>query len=181
MMLSPSRGSLVLMALVAAFALGGCSFLGSMRPPSPDVTAPDSVAAPVEPQTSPPSAPASGGGGAPRKTPKNPPAAARTAAPDSAAVTAPEPAPTVTIRLSAEDRAAREAKFRDDVDRATRSLALVRARVLTTTDQEELSAAEKFLADALRAFEASDLTRACTVAEKARVLAEELRERMAPP
>jgi hypothetical protein len=105
----------------------------------------------------------------------------RSAAPDTTAVTAPERAPTVSIRLSAQDRAAREAQYRENMDRAVRALALIRGRAVSTIDQEELSAADQFLADARRAFEASDLTRACTLAEKARVLAEELRGRLAPP
>lgn len=180
MKLSLPRGSLVFTSLLAALSLGGCSFMGSMRPPSPEVTAPDTTATSVEPAKSPPSAPPSGGGGAPRKTAK-PPASARSAAPDSAAVAAPERTPTVTIRLSAQDRAAREAQYHENVDRAVRSLAQVRGRVLSQTDREELSAADQFLTDARRAYDASDLTRACTVAEKARILAEELRGRLAPP
>jgi hypothetical protein len=177
----PARGSLALAMLVTALSLGGCSFFGSMRPPTPEVTAPDTTATPVGPAETPPGTPRPEGDAAPRKTVKSPPVAARSAAPDTAAVTAPERAPTVSIRLSAQDRAAREAQYRENVDRAVRALALIRGRAIGKTDQEELSAADQFLADARRAFEASDLTRACTVAEKARVLAEELRGRLAPP
>ncbi len=180
MKLSLPRGSLVLTTLVAALSLGGLLVHGFDATAEPRGDRAGHHRDSGGRRRSPAGRSSSGGGGAPRKTAK-PPAAARSAAPDSAAVTAPERAPTVTIRLSAQDRAAREAQYRENVDRAVRSLALVRGRVLSKTDQEELSAADQFLADARRAFDASDLTRACTVAEKARVLAEELRGRLAPP
>ncbi len=174
----PARAAWVALAIALAFTASGCSLFRWSEGMRPEVTAPDSVA--VEPAPAPPDPPPEQT--APRKTVKSPPAttAPPAAAVDSAAVV-PERTPSITVRLSPEERSARETRYREDVDRAVKSLDLVRARALTRADLDELSAADQFLADARRAFEASDLTRACAVAEKARVLAEELRDRLAPP
>lgn len=160
------------------FLLSGCSyFRGPARPeiePAPSGVAVDTLAAPTSGgQPAGPSGQPSGKGESrPASRPATPPPV--TAAPDTLTA-APSPPPILTERLSAEETAALLSRFRTDTDRATEALAAVHGRALTGPQAEQVVAAEKFLKDAEAARAASDLQRACTLAEKARILAEELR------
>ena len=87
----------------------------------------------------------------------------------------PETAPILTVRMSPEEEARQRARLKSDVDRAAGALAALRSRILTAQQQEQLKAAEQFLAEAEAARISSDLHRACSLAEKARIIAEELK------
>lgn len=166
------RAALILLACLAP-ALGGCSLFRKQPPLEPDAAAPDTtVSAPPRSADRPPAKPAA------PSVPK--PAEPREPEPKEE-VKPPERPPSVTIRLSPDEKAARKSQFQGDVGRTESALAAVRGRSLTVKQLETLSTADRFLIDARLAFEADDLSRACAVAEKARILAEELRAQVAPP
>jgi hypothetical protein len=171
------------LAAVALLALSGCSLFREESAPRPEVTAPE--AAPTGTAATPARKSADRAKGT--KSSARDGAASRPAAPpETLAVAAPEPPaqvaapPQVTVQLSAQQRSVREMAYRDDSGRAARALEAVRKRVLNSAQRDQLGSADRFLADAVVAFEGNDLVRACSLAQKARVLAEELKAAVAP-
>lgn len=116
----------------------------------------------------------------PETRPARPRPAARPDTLAKAPVDTMTPPPVLQLRLSQEDRAARERQYAEDVARARAALeSLDRAR-LTFDQVTQKRAAEKFLADAVAAFDAADLPKASALAQKSRIMAEELRSAAAP-
>lgn len=173
--------SLLLALALGPIATTGCSLFRDERGGNPEVTAPEPAERDASPRSSrrtadraPATKPAAKVGAASRPTP------ADTLAALPPAPAPPLEAPQVTVQLTAEQRSVREMAYRDDTSRAARALDGVRTRVLTSAQRDQLGSADRFLADAIVAFEANDLVRACSLAQKARVLAEELKAAVAP-
>lgn len=172
-----------MLAAGALLTLSGCSLFREDAAPRPEVTAPE--AAPEAPTATTAKKPADRA--KPTKSGNRNGTASRPAAPpDTLAAARAEPptpaveAPQVTVQLSAEQRSVREMAYRDDSSRAARALGEVRKKVLNSAQRDQLGSADRFLADAVVAFEGKDLVRACSLAQKARVLAEELKAAVAP-
>lgn len=164
---------------VAALGLGlllltGCSYFRSSAGPPLEPVSADSAAArpPAAPGVRPAPPPAHPAG---EKEEGRPPAPAPVPAPADTTAPAPASGSVLTVRMSPAEEAALLAALKTDMDRAAEALALVRSRSLTGPQAEQVVAAEKFLKDAEAARAVSDLRRARTLAEKARILAEELR------
>lgn len=164
----------------------GCSLFRGDATTRPEVTAPEEPSAPpvAPPVTQPVTPPAPEPTERPRGT-KSPGTAgptSRPSAPVDTVAVVPEPveAPQVTVRLTAEQRSVREMEYRENKGRAGRALDAVRLKPLTTAQRDQLGSADRFLADAAVAFDVDDLLRACSLAEKARILAEELKASVAP-
>ena len=87
----------------------------------------------------------------------------------------PPQTPILTVRLSAAEQVRLEAQFNSDTDRADGALQQVRGRLLSEEQTQQLKTAQSFLDEARSAMEAQDLQRACTLAEKSRIIAEELK------
>ena len=83
----------------------------------------------------------------------------------------------LTVRLSAEEETRLQGKLTEDLNRASEALSFIQGRVLTREQADSRSLAEDFLKSAVAA-RASDLVRAGTLAEKARLLAEELKSQV---
>jgi hypothetical protein len=178
----PSSTALLVLLALALLPLTGCSLFRSEASRGPEVTAPE----PRPPDTPTKVAPKK----VDRATTTKPSTSkgAGTAGPPAdtlgaAEVVPPTPAadpPQVTVQLSAEQRSVREMAYRDDSGRAARALDGVRTKVLSAAQRDQLGSADRFLVDAVAAFQANDLVRACVLAEKARYLAEELKMAVAP-
>jgi hypothetical protein len=157
------------LALGLALLVPGCSFFRAPAQPGIEPVVPDSTQAatptpaPVRPPAARPVTPPV----------EQPPTTPAPAVPDTTAV---QPGrPVLTVRMSAQEETAFLARLKGDMDRASEALAFVRRQVLSGPQAEQVVVAEKFLKDAEAARGASDLQRACTLAEKARILAEELK------
>jgi hypothetical protein len=189
----PSAAALL---FVVPTLFAGCSVLRRDRPATVEVTAPGPVADAPATTTS---TPVATGTTRPKKsTPKkNGPARgeaaakpAALAAPADTIVTTPPPPPpeladaahrpVVSLVLTEEQKSAKAAQYRTDIERVNLALDSLRGRPLTDTQADQKASAERFLAESRAAFDGNDLPRACSLAEKARVIAEELKSATAP-
>ncbi len=168
------RSSFLLIGAVAATFLSGCSLFRSSPPTEPTAvtgssSGADSAAArkPAAPAQRKP-APTTGSA-----------AVADTTKPAATTSPAPEPAggPTISVRMTPEETAERKKFFSAEALRATRALEAIRNKPLTQLQQEQMASADRFLAEARSALD-QDLYRACTLAEKARIIAEELEKKV---
>lgn len=141
------------------------------RPKSKKKKTSVSPTAPGTAATSP--GPATGSGTTPPASPD--PALPAPSAPSEPTPQEPSP-PQLTVRLSAEETARLDEKIQSDLTRAERALAALKDHRLTGEPADQLAAARRFLADALAARAARDVLRGAELAEKARVLAEAVRE-----
>lgn len=89
-----------------------------------------------------------------------------------------EPAPVLTVRMSAAEEARLREQVADDMARANEAVGVIRQKALTREQSEDLSVVVDFLKGALAARD-TDLRRAGTLAQKARVLAEQLKATIA--
>lgn len=85
-----------------------------------------------------------------------------------------EGAPVLTVRLTAQEETALRQQIASDIEKTNEALVLVRRYTLTSQQADNLALAEDFLAGAIAA-QSTDLVRASTLAEKARVLAMDLK------
>ena len=130
-------------------------------PRAPAVERPVAPAAPVAPAPAPPSAP---------QVASVPPAPA----PPVAAVTPPATVPVLAPQLSAEEEDRLTQKARSQIEGAEKVLSQIEKGRLRRTDQSTLATVLDFLAKAREAMAGRDYQRAATLADKARVLAEDL-------
>lgn len=188
-------GALGLLALVVLpLVLTGCSLFHRDEPPAVEVLtpepAPDTTAVTVTPPAPAPTKSKNGStkrsGSTKGETPKAvpPPAPPDTMA-AGPATPAPELAdaahrPVVSAVLTEEQKSAKASQFQTDTARANVALESLRGRTLNDTQADQKTSAERFLAESRAAFEANDLPRACSLAEKARVIAEELKSATSP-
>jgi hypothetical protein len=66
------------------------------------------------------------------------------------------------------------------MNRAERALRSLLGVELTAPQRDQMDVANRFVEDARQARSSEDLVRACAVAEKARIMAEELRSTVTP-
>jgi len=150
-------------------ALTGCSILRHKTATEPDVTLAPAPADSAVVETAP----------APRPTrppTHRPPPPKPAAAPDTTRVAVPDTTANlkITVGMSPEERAEKLQLLQDETTRAAQALEIVRNKPLTPLQKDQMADADRFLAEAHAANEASDLHRAVTLAEKARILAEGL-------
>jgi hypothetical protein len=182
--------------VILAFTATGCSLFHRERPPVVDVAAPapiiDSTTV-MMPDPPPPSPVKTKGASSSKKNgtadkestarPAPPPAPADTL------VAAPAPAPdlvdsshrpVISMVLTEEQKTEKAEQYRTDTVRANMALDSLRGRTLNERQADQKASAERFLAESKTAFDGNDLPRACSLAEKARVIAEELKSSSSP-
>lgn len=166
------------LALTTGASLTGCGIFHRAAPVEPEVTRPEP--APPEPESAPPPAPESQPARTASRPVARPPRA--TSRPDTVARALPDstPPPLLQLRMTQEDRAAHEHQYAEDMARARAALESLKGLRLNSDQQTQRSAAEKFLSDAEEAFGAADLPRASALAQKSRIMAEELRSAAVP-
>ena len=87
---------------------------------------------------------------------------------------APAP-PLLQVAMTPEDRITRQHQFAEDSGRARAALEALRGVMLSLEQEDQKKTGEKFLTDADEAFRLTDLLRACALAQKARIISEELK------
>jgi len=185
------RWALLLSLLVLPGFLSGCSLFRHGTKPSVEVEAPaggdpkSTTPAAKDASTERKKSPATTRPAAPAPKPKATPDTngSPVTAPTDSIAPLPDPPPqrpTVSPVLTAERRSTLEVQYRTDVERANQALDSLKGRVLTVTEAEQRTSAERFLTESQAAFDAGDLPRASSLVEKARVIAEELKSSTAP-
>lgn len=150
-------------------ALNGCSFFRDVKPTEPTAGADSTATAkPVATTTTKKATPP-----VQKKAPDPAPVAAADSTKTVPATQPAPPGPTISVRMTPEERAERKQFFSSEALRALRSLEAIRNKPLTQLQQDQMASADRFLTEARAAVD-SDLHRACTLVEKARIIAEEL-------
>ncbi|MBZ5644337.1 MAG: hypothetical protein LAO19_16395 [Acidobacteriia bacterium] len=170
----------------AALGVAGCGGRHIVRaaPPSvstppPDIAEPMPVPETPPPAEAPPEPPPAAAAPAPPMLPAKRPAPprARPAPVDSAEAPAPKPAPPqISPQLSARDLAATKTNATRSLKTAEENLAMANGRQLNATQKDLADKIAGFNAEAHAAIIADDWVRAQNLAEKARVLSEELKK-----
>jgi hypothetical protein len=169
---------LILVAILAAAPLG-CSFFRPGKTIASNPVAADTLTAQKAPAEStlatargrePPAVPVSS-----TPAPAPVPAAEKEPAPSDKPRDRPDTsAPVLTVRLTAQEEVALRQRIASDIEKASDALVQVRRYTLTSQQADNLALAEDFLTGAVAA-KSTDLVRASTLAEKARVLAMDLK------
>jgi hypothetical protein len=169
--------------LLAAGALlagpTGCAWINTpVGVDTPVTAAPmeSTAAAPVEPREPPSSEGTSKTGAEPSSAPPTTPA--RPSPEVAPPPTPPEASPVLTVRMSAAEETRLRKQITDDMSRANDAISIIRQRALTQEQSEDLGVVVDFLKSAMSARD-TDLRRAGTLAQKARVLAEQLKATVA--
>jgi outer membrane biosynthesis protein TonB len=179
-------GSLLLALALSALALGaaGCQRnIVKASPPSvstpPPTEATPSTAPPTEPQTT--TAPPSPAAPAPPPNPAPQPASTRPKQPAPASTEPEKPAenprpvaPVISPELTPQAQAAAEQRTNADIDHAERNLQSSESKELDEAQHDLVEKVRDFLAQAHEAIHTEDWVRASNLAEKARVLSDEL-------
>jgi len=198
---SAARSAFALIGLTVIasvpLTLTGCSLFHRDEPPAVEVVAPepapDTTAVTVAPPatTVPAAKPKSGSGKksgstsrdtTPKPSPAPPPADTLVVLPGAPVPEMADAAhrPVVSAVLTDEQKSAKASQFHTDTGRANQALDSLRGRTLTDSQADQKASAERFLAESRAAFDGNDLPRACSLAEKARVIAEELKSATSP-
>jgi outer membrane biosynthesis protein TonB len=176
--------ALALTFSVLTFSVAGCqrnivkaSPPSVSTPPPPEAT--PSPAPPSEPQTTtaPPSAsePAPPPTPAPQATPTKPKPSTPTATePEKPAETPRPEAPVISPQLTPQAQAAAEQRTNADIKRAEQNLQIAESKQLDEAQHDLVEKVRDFLAQAHEAIHGEDWVRASNLAEKARVLSDEL-------
>jgi outer membrane biosynthesis protein TonB len=165
--------ALALTFSVLTFSVAGCQ-RNIVKASPPSVPAP-----PSEPQTTtaPPSAsePAPPPTPAPQATPTKPKPSTPTATePEKPAETPRPEAPVISPQLTPQAQAAAEQRTNADIKRAEQNLQIAESKQLDEAQHDLVEKVRDFLAQAHEAIHGEDWVRASNLAEKARVLSDEL-------
>lgn len=169
--------NLALAGLVATIAMGwvGCTTVKSVFSPPPAPTIPVAPPAPVPPKKEPVAPPAPA-----KKEPEvpQPPKKEPDAPPEKKDAETPPPVLAPQVGKGDEEQLRRTAVSR--IQRTEQLVGQLEGKSLTGEQQERLMTVRSLLGSAREALAAQDLTKASNLADKARLLAEELSQGVKP-
>jgi hypothetical protein len=178
------RREIFALLFAAAFGASGCGTKHIVRAAPPSVSAPPpEEAPPVQPAATPPPVETKTEEPPPEAPPPEPPPAPakrpaprpRPAQPETADPAPPKPAPPqISPQLSPQDLAAAKNNTSSNITTAERNVQLANGKQLNAAQKDLVEKINGFLGQAHEAIVADDWVRALNLAEKARVLSNEL-------